>query len=116
MYLEVCVEPGSRRPDLAGPLQDLAPQLGQTREALYRALAAIEGRGAIRRMLGATKPLSTHDSNHLMPLTGGLCMWVNGDTKVEAIACLWFLGLSFLSLPQRRQRQCFRRRSSPKAC
>ena len=57
MYLEVCVEPGSRRLDLAGPLQDLAPELGLTREALYRALAAFDRRGAIRRMLGAITPL-----------------------------------------------------------
>ena len=47
---------------LAGPLQDLAAELGLTREALYRALARLARDGAIRREADAitvtTPPMS----------------------------------------------------------
>ena len=52
LYLELNVDTKDRCLRLAGPLQDLAPELGLTREALYRALAGLERRGAIRRAEG----------------------------------------------------------------
>jgi CRP/FNR family transcriptional regulator, dissimilatory nitrate respiration regulator len=49
LYLEMHADPASRRLALAGPLQDIAAEIGLTREALYRALARLERDGAIRR-------------------------------------------------------------------
>ena len=53
LYLELRADPSSRRLTLSGPLQDIASELGLTREALYRAVAALEARGAVRRSPGA---------------------------------------------------------------
>jgi CRP-like cAMP-binding protein len=49
LYLAVHADPANGRLALAGPLQDLAAELGLTREALYRALARLVRVGAIRR-------------------------------------------------------------------
>lgn len=49
LYLELNAEPESRRFALKGRLQDMAAELGLTREALYRTLAALERDEAIRR-------------------------------------------------------------------
>ena len=49
LYLDVNADPESRQLALAGPLQDIAAEIGLTREALYRALARLEREGAIRR-------------------------------------------------------------------
>ena len=57
LYLELNTDANDRYLRLAGPLQDLAPELGLTREALYRALASLERRGAIRRGSGVLKLL-----------------------------------------------------------
>ena len=57
LYLELNADAKDRCLRLIGPLQDLAPELGLTREALYRALAGLERRGAIRRAEGALELL-----------------------------------------------------------
>ena len=49
LYIEGNCDAKSRKLNLGGPVQDLAPALGITREALYRALAALTRRGAIER-------------------------------------------------------------------
>jgi len=48
-YLELRADPASKRIKLNGPLQDIAIEVGLTREALYRAVAALVARGAVRR-------------------------------------------------------------------
>ena len=57
LYLEFYVDAENRLLALGGPLQDLAPELGLTREALYRGLAALERRRVIRRAAGSIKLL-----------------------------------------------------------
>ena len=49
LYLELKAGPGGRSVDLRSPLQDIAGELGLTREALYRTLASLERAGAIER-------------------------------------------------------------------
>ena len=49
LYLALKAEPDGSRLALDGPLQNIAAELGLTREALYRGLAALEKQGAIRR-------------------------------------------------------------------
>lgn len=49
LYLELNVGPDGRTVNLRGQLQDMASELGLTREALYRALASLERAGAIER-------------------------------------------------------------------
>jgi CRP/FNR family transcriptional regulator, dissimilatory nitrate respiration regulator len=49
LYLDLRLQPDSRTVSLPGQLQDIASELGLTREALYRALARLEAAGAIVR-------------------------------------------------------------------
>jgi DNA-binding MarR family transcriptional regulator len=49
LYLELNAGPGGRTVNLRGQLQDIASELGLTREALYRTLASLERAGAIER-------------------------------------------------------------------
>jgi CRP/FNR family transcriptional regulator, dissimilatory nitrate respiration regulator len=49
LYLDLNTEPDGRSIILSGQLQDIASELGLTREALYRTLASLEADGAIRR-------------------------------------------------------------------
>jgi CRP/FNR family transcriptional regulator, dissimilatory nitrate respiration regulator len=49
LYLDLNVGPDGRTVDLKGELQELAGELGMTREALYRTLASLERAGAIKR-------------------------------------------------------------------
>jgi len=53
MYLEFRADPTSKRVKLEGPLQDIASELGLTREALYRAVASLVARGALCRSPGS---------------------------------------------------------------
>ncbi len=61
LYLDLNAGSGGRTVNLRGPLQDVAGELGLTREALYRTFASLERAGAIERT-GARilikKPLS----------------------------------------------------------
>jgi CRP-like cAMP-binding protein len=49
LYLDFNVGPDGRTVNLPGQLQDIASELGLTREALYRTLASLERTGAIER-------------------------------------------------------------------
>jgi CRP-like cAMP-binding protein len=49
LYFESNAEPDGRTVELRGQLQDIASDLGLTREALYRTLASLERAGAIER-------------------------------------------------------------------
>ncbi len=49
LYLDFNAEPDGRTVNLRGQLQDIAGELGLTREALYRTLASLERGGAIER-------------------------------------------------------------------
>ncbi len=49
LYLDLNAEPDGRTVKLRGQLQDIASELGLTREALYRTLAGLERSGAIKR-------------------------------------------------------------------
>ena len=49
LYLDLNAEPDGRTVKLRGQLQDIASELGLTREALYRTLASLERSGAIVR-------------------------------------------------------------------
>ncbi len=49
LYLEFHAEPDGRTVNLRSQLQDIASELGLTREALYRTLASLERAGAIER-------------------------------------------------------------------
>jgi CRP-like cAMP-binding protein len=49
LYLDLNAESDGRTVNLRGPLQDVAGELGLTREALYRTLAGLERAGAIER-------------------------------------------------------------------
>ena len=49
LYLDLNAEHDGRAVNLQGPLQDIASELGLTREALYRTLASLERAGAIKR-------------------------------------------------------------------
>ena len=49
LYLDLNAGPDGRTVDLQGQLQDVAGELGLTREALYRTLASLERAGAIER-------------------------------------------------------------------
>lgn len=49
LYLDLNAEPDGHTVNLPGQLQDIASDLGLTREALYRTLAALERVGAIKR-------------------------------------------------------------------
>jgi CRP/FNR family transcriptional regulator, dissimilatory nitrate respiration regulator len=49
LYLDLHAGRGGRTVNLRGPLQDIAGELGLTREALYRTLASLERAGAIKR-------------------------------------------------------------------
>jgi CRP/FNR family transcriptional regulator, dissimilatory nitrate respiration regulator len=49
LYLDFNVGPDGRTVNLPGQLQDIASELGLTREALYRTLASLEQTGAIER-------------------------------------------------------------------
>jgi CRP-like cAMP-binding protein len=49
LYLDFKAGPDGRAVELSGPLQDIASELGLTREALYRALATLERTGVIAR-------------------------------------------------------------------
>jgi len=51
-YLALNVGADGRTVELAGTLKDLAAELGLSHEALYRALAALERAGAIKRGKG----------------------------------------------------------------
>ncbi len=51
-YLELRADPASKRVMLNGPLQDIATEVGLTREALYRAIASLEAQGVLRREPG----------------------------------------------------------------
>ena len=48
-YLALSAGPDGRTVTLDGPLQDMAADLGLTREAFYRTLAALEAQGALVR-------------------------------------------------------------------
>ena len=50
LYFESNAEPDGRMVKLRGQLQDIASDLGLTREALYRTLASLERAGAIERV------------------------------------------------------------------
>lgn len=52
-HLALEAGPGGKTVRLSGSLIDLAAEIGLTHEALYRALAALEKEGAIRRRPGA---------------------------------------------------------------
>jgi len=49
LYLDLNVGPDGRTVDLRSQLQDIAGELGLTREVLYRTLASLEQAGAIER-------------------------------------------------------------------
>jgi CRP-like cAMP-binding protein len=49
LYLDFKAGPDGRTVSLPGPLQDIASELGLTREALYRTLSALEATGVIGR-------------------------------------------------------------------
>lgn len=49
VYLDLNAGPDGRTVELKGQLQDIAGELGLTREALYRTLASLERAGAIKR-------------------------------------------------------------------
>ena len=49
LYLDFNAGPDGRTVNLRGQLQDIASELGLTREALYRTLASLEQAGAIER-------------------------------------------------------------------
>jgi CRP/FNR family transcriptional regulator, dissimilatory nitrate respiration regulator len=49
LYLDLNVGPDGHTVDLKGELQELASELGLTREAFYRTLASLERAGAIKR-------------------------------------------------------------------
>jgi CRP-like cAMP-binding protein len=49
LYLDLSVGPDGRTVDLRGQLQDIAGELGMTREVLYRTLASLERAGTIER-------------------------------------------------------------------
>jgi CRP-like cAMP-binding protein len=49
LYLDLNAGPGSRTVHLRSQLQDIAGELGMTREVLYRTLAGLERAGAIER-------------------------------------------------------------------
>jgi CRP-like cAMP-binding protein len=49
LYLDFNAGPDGRTVTLPGPLQDIASELGLTREALYRTLASLKRAGAIER-------------------------------------------------------------------
>jgi len=49
LYLDLNAGPDGRTVDLRSQLQDIAGELGLTREALYRTLASLEQEGAIER-------------------------------------------------------------------
>ena len=49
LYLDFNAGPDGRTVNLRGQLQDIASELGLTREALYRTLASLERAGAIER-------------------------------------------------------------------
>jgi CRP/FNR family transcriptional regulator, dissimilatory nitrate respiration regulator len=49
LYLDLNAGPDGRTVNLHGQLQDIASELGLTREALYRTLASLEQAGAIER-------------------------------------------------------------------
>lgn len=49
LYLDLNAEAGGRTVELRGELQDIASELGLTREALYRTLTALTRAGAIKR-------------------------------------------------------------------
>jgi CRP-like cAMP-binding protein len=49
LYLDFNAGPDGRTVDLKGELQELAGELGLTREAFYRTLASLERAGAIKR-------------------------------------------------------------------
>jgi CRP-like cAMP-binding protein len=48
-YLRLCAGIGGRSIALDGPLQDIAAEIGMSREALYRTLAALEAEGHLTR-------------------------------------------------------------------
>jgi len=50
LYFDSNAEPDGRTVELRGQLQDIASDLGLTREALYRTLASLERAGAIERV------------------------------------------------------------------
>ena len=50
LYLDLNAAPDGRTVELRGQLQDIASELGLTREALYRTLASLERAGAIKRV------------------------------------------------------------------
>jgi CRP-like cAMP-binding protein len=52
LYLDFNAGPDGRRVELHDQLQDIASELGLTREAFYRTLADLEGSGAIERAAG----------------------------------------------------------------
>ena len=49
LYLDLNAGPDGHTVDLKGELQELAGELGLTREAFYRTLASLERAGAIKR-------------------------------------------------------------------
>src|SRR5205085_9510015 len=49
LYLDFNAEPDGRTVNMRGQLQDIAGELGLTREALYRTFASLERGGAIER-------------------------------------------------------------------
>jgi len=49
LYLDLNADPDGRTVDLRSQLQDIASELGLTREVLYRTLAGLEQAGAIER-------------------------------------------------------------------
>jgi CRP-like cAMP-binding protein len=49
LYLDLNAGPGGRTVNLRGQLQDIAGELGMTREVLYRTLAGLEKAGTIER-------------------------------------------------------------------
>ena len=49
LYLDLNAGPDGRTVDLRSQLQDIASELGLTREVLYRTLASLEQAGAIER-------------------------------------------------------------------
>ena len=49
LYLDLNAGPDGRTGELRGQLQDIAGELGMTREVLYRTLASLEQAGTIER-------------------------------------------------------------------
>jgi CRP-like cAMP-binding protein len=49
LYLDLHAEPDGRSVNLRSQLQDIASELGLTREVLYRTLASLEQTGAVER-------------------------------------------------------------------